>query len=111
MFRPEPVISAVRFVLVIAHPPFLFRLEFNAEGLESIASFITITAMVGKLSWENDNQVGRALLARFMDPLSAHDAMGMDFSRTFGAVETAVAGDGAGDPQRNNFTGLEVKQA
>ena len=80
-------------------------------GLESIVSSITLLAMIGKLSCEGDNQVSRAWLAQFMDALNTHDAVAMDFSRTFGAVDTTIADDFAGAAQRDDITGLVADQA
>ena len=67
--------------------------------------------MIRKLGCENGNQVSCALLVQFMNALSARGAVGMDFSRVFGAVETAIADSGAGTPQRDDIISLVVRQA
>ena len=67
--------------------------------------------MIGKLGCENGIQVSRALLVQFMGALNARELVGMDFSRIFEAVDTAIADYGAGAPQRDDITSLVVKQA
>ena len=99
MFRPEPVISAVRLVLTIGYPLFSFQPKLNAGGLESIAGFITLSDMTRKLSREEVNGAGPLLLAWLMDA-----------SRILGSIETIVAGYAAGDQQRDFIISLVVKQ-
>ena len=67
--------------------------------------------MTGKLSCENEKRVRRVWLVQFMDALNARGAVGMEFSWVFGAVETGIADSGEGAPQRDDITGLVVKQA
>ena len=67
--------------------------------------------MIGKLGCENVNQVSRALLIQFMEALNNRGGVGIDLSRVFEAVETAIAYCFAGAPQRDDITSLVVRQA
>jgi len=67
--------------------------------------------MIKKLSREEAYESGRPFLARFMDALDLNDAAGMDVSRIVGDGGSTFAGYIGGDHQRDDITGLLVKQA
>ena len=111
IFRPDPVISAVRLVLAIGHFPFSFRPELNLGRLETIASSITLIVMTKKLSRVEAHKPGRPFLARFMDALSPNDGAVMGVLGIVGDVGSTVAGYIGRDHKRDDITGLLVKQA
>ena len=67
--------------------------------------------MIKKLSRDEVYESGRPFLVRFMDALDLNDLAGIDVSRIVGDGGSTFAGYIEGDHQRDDVTGLLVKQA